>query len=47
MSVGLTVEKRYGVRQLRVCGEKRSGDMQSGFDFKVKFQKLIKDESLP
>ncbi|XP_023231971.1 jerky protein homolog-like [Centruroides sculpturatus] len=39
-------KKRYGVRQLSICGEKLSGDIEGMSQFKKIFQKFIKAEGL-
>lgn len=39
-------KKRYGVRQLEMCGEKLSADSEAAVQFCDKFQRLIKSENL-
>ena len=39
-------KKRYGVRQLSICGKKLSGDTEGMFQFKENFQKFIEVEGL-
>lgn len=39
-------KKRYGVRQLSICGEKLSGDTEGMFQFKENMQKFIEVEGL-
>lgn len=39
-------KKRYGIRQLSICGEKLSSNVQEMEQFKKKFQEFIKLESL-
>lgn len=37
-------KKRYGIRQLNICGEKLSADMESVCEFKKMFHKFIEEE---
>jgi transposase-like protein len=39
-------KKRYGVRQLNICGEKLSADSESPFKFREQFKSFMKNEGL-